>query len=334
MNCSSAIACSEHLLYIADQYDFYVNLFVMPIGLVGNFMIILIMTTIRLFHEHQCAFYLISESFSNIGLLSLFLPSRILTFIFKTDPYNWNRYWCKARSWLANMFFSISLSIICSSAFDQYLSTHYRYSYRKRSSIKLARILAILSVVFGVIHHLPLFIFSDVDQNAGCIIINTSLRTYYSMVFYPILNLVVPFCLSFILSCLAFRNVRHLIRLQVSSNRRNRDRQLTAMVLVRVLNFTVMSIPYATFLLYRFYANSFSINRQTIALQRLLNVISTSLFYGNYSINFYLFLLISARFRHQTRHFFVKAQIFLQNITHCSSNRIRPTHPQPSIVST
>jgi hypothetical protein len=47
-------------------------------------------------------------------------------------------------------------------------------------------------------------------------------------------------------------------------------------------------------------------DQKSLAIKRLFEAITLSLFYANYSINFYVFLAISSQFRHQVKHFLTK----------------------------
>ncbi|CAF4168941.1 unnamed protein product [Rotaria sordida] len=87
--------------------------------------------------------------------------------------------------------------------------------------------------------------------------------------------------------------------------RRKLDQQLTAMILVRVGFFVIMTIPY---LLQRIYALSAITNDSSVisqAIVQLIGNITLALFYFNYAGSFYLFLISSTRFRRQVKHVFI-----------------------------
>ncbi|CAF4411243.1 unnamed protein product, partial [Adineta steineri] len=107
-------------------------------------------------------------------------------------------------------------------------------------------------------------------------------------------------------SILAYRNVRHIIRQQLPIVRRKLDKQITAMVLMRVIAFVCLLLPYIT---YRIYAINFPISQSiptAYAIAQLIQAIFTSINLINYIINFYIFIIFSSRFRRQVKLVLVK----------------------------
>ena len=275
-------------------------------GLISNTWIILILSHLRIFRGNQCAFYLIVECFANLGLLSLILSSRILTYIFHRDPVHYSIIWCRIRSWSVSVCAFISLMTISFATFDQYLSTNYRYFLRQLSTLKLAYRLTIFNISFAVLQNLPLLILSEILPIQGCSIQNPILVKYFSYFYYPVLTSSLPLIVTGSLSLLAYHNVRHLIRRQIPVVRRRLDRQLTAMILARVISLLGFGLPYIFYSLCALNISVDNNDQRGLAILRLIEAIMLSLFYTNYSINFYVFLFISSRFRHQVKYFLVK----------------------------
>jgi hypothetical protein len=87
-------------------------------------------------------------------------------------------------------------------------------------------------------------------------------------------------------SLLAFRNVRRIVRRQLAIERRRLDRQMTAMVLVRVAAFVFFTIPYDS---YRIYTINNSVNSTDLshyAITQLLQAIFVSFLNLNYAVRF------------------------------------------------
>jgi hypothetical protein len=106
--------------------------------------------------------------------------------------------------------------------------------------------------------------------------------------------------------------------------RRRLDRQLTAMVLARVISLLTLGLPY---IIYSLCINNISINENNylgLAINRLIDAIMLSIFYSNYSFNFDVFIIISSRFLNQVKYFLRK------KLCHrIRSNQVVPkTHPQ------
>ena len=311
---------------VTAKYAFYSSVVIMTAGLISNVLIILILSHLRIFRGNQCAFYLVVESFANIGLLSLILSSRILSQIFHIDPVHLSVVWCRIRSWSASVFALISLMTICFATFDQYLSTNYRYSFRQFSTLKLARYLTIFNINFSVLHNLPLLILSEIRSSGGCSTYNPILVKYFSYFYYPVLTSSLPVIITSSFSLLAYHNVRHLIRRQVPVVRRRLDRQLTAMVLARVVCLVAFGLPY---IIYSLCALNIRVRENDLtssAILRLVEAIMLSLLYTNYSINFFVFLFISSRFRNQVKHFLTK-----KCCRHVRSHQVAPNYDHHAI---
>jgi hypothetical protein len=303
---SNISSIAQQLNDISGKYEFYNSVVIMIGGLISNLFIILILTHLRIFRGHQCAFYLIIECSANIGLISTILSSRILAHILGIDPVHLSIIWCKIRSWATQVFAFISLFTICSATLDQYLSTNYRYSFRQMSTLKLAYRLIFCIISFAILHNIPLLFLTEIHPITGCSVYNSILNKYYGFFYYPFVVSLLPMIITSSMSLLAYRNVRRIIRLQVPIVRRRLDQQLTAMILARVICLLTLGLPY---IIYSISILNISINPNNsigLAIKQLIGAILLSLFYGNYSINFYIFLIISSRFRHQVKYFLIK----------------------------
>ncbi|CAF3893951.1 unnamed protein product, partial [Adineta steineri] len=148
---------------------------------------------------------------------------------------------------------------------------------------------------------------------------------YSTYFFYPILSGFLPIVIASSFSMLAYRNVRHIVRRQLPIVRRKLDKQITAMVLMRVIAYVCLVSPYNT---YRIYAVNFPASRSVpmaYAIGRLLQTILLSINNINFVINFYIFIIFSSRFRRQVKLVLVKK--CWQRWKHwcCSmNNRIEP----------
>ncbi|CAF1197012.1 unnamed protein product [Adineta steineri] len=124
---------------------------------------------------------------------------------------------------------------------------------------------------------------------------------------------------------ITYHNVRHIVRRQLPIVRRKLDKQITAMVLMRVIVFVCLLLPYIT---YRIYAVNFPTSRSmpmAYAISRLIQAIITSIYIINFAINFYIFIIFSPRFRRQVKLVLVKKCWQRWKYWCCSiNNRIDP----------
>ena len=129
-------------------------------------------------------------------------------------------------------------------------STHYQFHIRQKSTIRLARYVVWSSCIIWLLQSIPYAIFSEIVSGVGCTIVNQILLNYYSYFYFMFLLQIFPILVSSLFSLLAYQNVRRLVRLQNPIHRRKLDQQLTAMIFIRVIAFTVLLIPNACFRVY------------------------------------------------------------------------------------
>ncbi|CAF0828034.1 unnamed protein product [Adineta steineri] len=110
-----------------------------------------------------------------------------------------------------------------------------------------------------------------------------------------------PIVIASTFSILAYHNVRRIVRRQLPIFRRKLDKQITAMVLMRVIVFVCLSLPYNA---HRIYVINYPTSRNTpmaYAIGRLIQAILLSMIITNYMVNFYIFIIFSSRFRRQVK---------------------------------
>ena len=129
----------------------------------------------------------------------------------------------------------------------------------------------------------------------GCVMMNAGLIRYYSFFYYPVLHGLFPIFVASFSSLLAYRNVRHLVRRQASVVRRRLDRQLTAMIFVRVIVFILMLLPYTIYRIYSLNATVSPADSYPYAIDQLIYTIMSSLVYLTYVVRF-LFVFCSVKF--------------------------------------
>ncbi|CAF2515114.1 unnamed protein product [Rotaria sp. Silwood2] len=312
-------------LIITQNIYFYTAVIIFVVGIIGNILNIFIFTKVKIFQGNRCAFYLIVESIINLCfLIQIFVP-QIYQRIYGIDPGNISIFYCKIRTTLGQSCRLLIDFIVCFEALDQYLTTHYHFSIRKISTLNLAQCLIIVATTLCISQTIPYIIFYDIVTPFGCIITNKGLTYYYSYVYYIFVHGFFPILISSLFSVLAYRNVRHLIRRQIPIVRRKLDRQLTAMIFVRVIFFIILLLPYTIFRIYILNLNISLVDTVHYAILQLTSAITVSLMLGNHSVNFYIFFATSSRFRHQVKYFFMK--ICWQSLKRWYNSNINRVHP-------
>ncbi|CAF3800611.1 unnamed protein product, partial [Adineta steineri] len=214
-------------LDFVTQYSFYSGCVTFILGIIGNAINILVFSQLKLFRGNRCAFYLILESISNFLFHFVFMTLTIFTSIYGDDGTAHFPIWCKLRYMLGPTFAVITYYMICFTTIDQYFSTHCRYNFRQICTI---------NIILGS--------FFDIQPLVGCVISNEIYLQYTSFLYYPVLIGLLPIVITLFFSLLAYRNVRRIVRRQLPIVRRRLDRQMTAMIVIRVIFFICLVLPY------------------------------------------------------------------------------------------
>jgi hypothetical protein len=272
---SSSSTATEFLDY-AVQYTLYTGYILFAFGIIGNAINILVFTQLKLFRNNRCAFYLTIESISSCLYQSIVFITIIFTSIYGDDGTGHFLVWCRLKYILGQTAVLIVFSMICCAAADQFFSTNYRLHLRECFTLKVARCFTFTFVCIWMIHSIIFGLFSGIQPSVGCVISNQIYLQYATFFLYPVLFGLLPIVIASFFSLLAFQNVRRIVRRQLPILRRRLDRQMTAMVLIRVVFFVCFAFPYSIF---RIYAINFPISRSQpmpFAVRQLLQAIFTS----------------------------------------------------------
>jgi hypothetical protein len=169
------------------------------------------------------------------------------------------------------------------------------------STLKLAHRLTFVAICIWILHGIPYAIFYEIIPPNGCVMLNAGLLRYYSFFYYPVLHGLLPIFVASFSSLFAYRNVRHLVRRQTSVVRRRLDRQLTAMIFVRVIVFILMLLPYTIYRIYSLNATVSQADPYSSAINLLIYTLTSSLTNLSYAVRF-LFVFYSVKF-HENYYF-------------------------------
>ena len=238
------------ILSVFEQIIGILSFFILFLGLLGNILNVGVFTGHKIFRKNQCVLYMTIESLVNCCQLLVIFTSRIGVAVFKYDPIQTSLVWCKLRAMIAPACTLTSMSIVCLAVMDQYFSTHYSLRIRGISTLKSAQIWIGVVISVWLLYGIPFVLWFEIQPMQGCYVYHLGFATYYKFFHLPILIGALPLSVGAVFSLLAYRNVRRLIRRQLSHLRRKLDRQLTAMVLVRVIFMIGVTIPFVTYRIY------------------------------------------------------------------------------------
>ncbi|CAF3668843.1 unnamed protein product [Rotaria sp. Silwood1] len=318
----------DSLKHATNRCNIYGGFFVFGIGITGNILNIIIFTSLKTFRETSAAFYMNVTSAVNIFQLVVGLLSRILITGYDIDPTKTSSVLCKARQFTLITTMLIIFSCMCFAAIDQFLLLTNRG--RHLCNLQIASRLVIVAFIVSFLHGIPIVIFQDLYPPLGtgqtsCSSINTGYSIYYSRFLFPVLLGILPLIIRITFGLLAFINVRQLHNRRVPIVRLERDKQLTAMVLIEVVVDVIITLPYSIYNHWYSSAVIFS-DPISIAQNQLISSITRIIFYGNFSIQFYIYCCVSSRFRRQLVHVLTNIYFkYLQEkINRRQMNRVAP----------
>ncbi|UJR16888.1 hypothetical protein I4U23_003786 [Adineta vaga] len=312
------------ILALTKQLSFYSGCILFFLGLIGNTINILVFTQVKLFRNDRSAFYLTVEAFSNLLYEFINITSTVLTLIYGNDGTERFLIWCKLRYSLSQLSVLTTYYMISCCAGDQFFSTNYHLNVRYMCTMRLVRYITVILICLWIVHSIVFGVFFQIQPMIGCIIINQIYLQYATFFIYPVLAGLLPITLAIFFSFFAYRNVRRIVRRQRSIARQF-SRQMTAMVLIRVILFVCLASPYSFF---RIYIINYPISqeqRTKYAIRQLLQILFLISINLNYTMNFYVFMITSARFRRQVKFILVKK--CWKRWKHCccsKTNRIIP----------
>lgn len=281
----ASLTVARRILAIARQYTICAGFLTFGFGLIGNLLNILMFLKLKDFQHNKCIFYLLSESFVDLIAVVYYLTVQSLTMVYGSDLSPYVPIWCKFRAMISQSLVLFVFGVTCFAAIDQYLSTNYSAYLRQMSTLKLARYSVIGSLCFALGHSIVCGSFFDSKPPIDCVASNPIIIKYYSYFAYPFLAGLLPICVAGIASMLAFRNVRHITRQQITIVRRRLDHQLTTFVFIRVAFLILCTTPT---MIQRVYAANSAVNPSDslrIAIERLILAIAVSIQNLIYSVN-------------------------------------------------
>jgi uncharacterized protein YeeX (DUF496 family) len=148
------------------------------------------------------------------------------------------------------------------------------------------------------------------------------------------LSLVIPFCIVFIANILILVNVRR-VKKQVTRARRrkraSRNARLSIVLLADLITFLIVSLPVLSVeCIYRF-TRTIDYNERLDEYISIAWTIANKIFYLNYSLSFYFYVLSSSYFRH---HFLLAIRCKkLHDILFKPTQKTRPSYETTEFIS-
>lgn len=299
---------------VAPKLMIYCGTFMFLLGLVGNILNVLVFSVwsdfqgklskfSRQHRSSQCPLYLFVASLNNLIVVVYSLLTRIMFdgYAFSISQRE-SLFFCKLRYFVLHTCDLISLSCICLATLDRFLITSRNARLRKLTKTRSQSVSLISAVVFvHLLHGVPLIIYFDASDEQRCSISSQFYSFYYFYVFQILLHSLIPVLFLSIFNFLTLQQIQLIGQINRISSRQ-RDKQLSRMLVLISSAIIVSSIPYCIEQFYSIISNDSSNNSSSFVF--LYHVVSSLLFYVNPVTSFYIFFISSPNFRLQIRKIF------------------------------
>ena len=279
---------------ISDLFNLVSSISVSIIAIIGNSIVLFILTKQEFFKETFYRYLLIGTIFNTISALliwpnnypDLFLINEILIS-------------CQLYQYINDVSTTFSAWIIALCSVDTFLSVKYPTKFKFVKSFKAQIIIILsLSVLFCSLYSTD-WIYLVINPEFGCLVVKAK-TAFYLNIILGCSSIIFPFLLMLITNILTYLQL--LKKSQINRNNVKRANNLFRISVGFNLLFLISSIPGFIVYLVANLANDVFISTSPFFFQ-FFNLLS----YCFYSIDFFVYLIANRRFRES---FFVMIKIF------------------------
>lgn len=293
------------LLIIQAYIAHYGMATILIFGNIGNLLVILLFRQRR---KTACSIDLLCAALINIIYLTFNIPIIIYTYI-HGDPTDRSLLFCKLRFYLSHVFGQMARYFIILACFDRYLITNINVNRRYFKRPIIAKYFILFITIFWYIIGSHQLIFTNIiNQRCGQFGLYFILNNIYLLITFSIIPLVLMITFGY----LTYRQVKQLqARMSSLTNRftiRRKDRELSKMILTEVFIYFLTMILYLSISLELLLTFPIQTNKsiKRIQIENFIMLFSVFLIYMNHAAPFYIYILVSKRFRRDFKKFFTK----------------------------
>jgi hypothetical protein len=305
----------EFLMSVSKWLIIVVGICLMVFGLFGALANLMIFSRKRI-RKTSCAQYILVQSLIDIVIFSFIVFSLVIVNGFAWPFFYFQRLVCVLRTYLTLLLTQASLYCMSLSAFDRWASTSRRVSIRQWSTVKRARVLIVINLVFWVLLCIPtVFLYYPFEVNGiwQCIVNSKLFLNYTSYFFTPCLVLLLPL-LS--LSLFGFHTYVNLSRLGALPHSLQLERQFTRMIITETLITIVSLIPFTMQFSYSIITADWQKDPLWLATDSVLVQTGRMCYFFNNAARFYIYMCTSSEIRSTLKRAMLKLRV------RCRPNRV------------
>lgn len=314
----------------AQQVNIIVGITFFLLGLIGNSMNILILSSllkIIAFPASPGRLYLLITAIANLVFVCYLLLTRILMSGFFIPVTNTINFMCKSRFYIGQVCMYTSLFCTCFAVIDQYFISSRSVRMRQFSQMSSARIIILVSVILWCSINIPvLFLYNVYPKSNGstvCTVYSSVWSLYYTYFQSLVMLCLVPLSVYILFGILTRRNLRI-----VNQRHRSFSQQMTKMILLKVTAMALSLLIATVQIIYQSVTANIQKDALRNAQDNMFNTFANLFTYVTYFGDFYIYLFSSASLRQN-----IKRYIFNHGDPNLVSTTMNSIQNQNSIIT-
>ena len=293
--------------YITYTIASYINIYwfpiLVPIGLVGNTLSFLVMEQPQNRKMSTCI-YMAAISINDNLMMCLALHDWLISAL---KVHKWYLWGCKIASLFSHFSLQCATYQVLAMTTDRYIAIKWPHRAATYSTSKRAKFIILGIVIFTFIYNIPhIFIASLMRNECLSYLVGGTITKIYSWVTF-LVNGIIPFSMLIYMNYVILQTVRKsrkMFKANESGTAKERTRkgvenQLTIMLLLVTVLFTILLIPTYIRFIYLSFVESDTPGK--FARSMLIYQVTYKLYTTNSGINIFLYCLSGRKFRNDLR---------------------------------
>jgi len=235
-------------------------------------------------------------------LLTNLLPV-IINFLYHRDLAKSTPVSCKLFTYLPTVFTTMSILMLCLASIDRYCSTSRDAHRRQWSSLKVAEISILITLILSFLFPIPDLFFVGIERE-HCGYLSINYDKYFTYFMAPVLLTLLPVCILSIFGCLTRRNLRKCIQTPQQTEVQRMNHQLTRMLLMQMVWFLISTITLFGVKLYHTISLNVRKALNQTANEALIGSIGFFIYSSYQCGSFYIYVLASKTYRNELQKIF------------------------------
>ncbi|CAF0830112.1 unnamed protein product [Adineta steineri] len=277
----------QNILLNISQY-YLIPIFI--IGIFGNIFngIVFSWSTLR---NNRCSFYFIMASMAQLFVLIFGCLFRIIVSLTGFDLNVSSLFICKFRTYLFVNGIILSRHFLCLISIDRWMVTSANVSIRNLSTLRMTRLLTIISTIIWLLFNIHLLIGFHIEHNSCTGNSETFYLSFFT--FFSLFASLAPLIILMIFTTLTLRNITNgrLMR------RRNQKNQLQRLSMIQIIVYILSNIPNTIYSVYASITANYNKTNDQIVTDAFMSLMTSNLLYTYCAVIFFLYTLVSVTFR-------------------------------------